>query len=129
MTRFDYTIAREGKWWMVAIPALDGLTQARRLSEAEHMARDYIAVSLDVPYSGVDVACTEIVIDGVDVLARRRHIETLHEEARRLEAASTKERQELVRELVVEDEVPVRDVGEMVGLSHQRVSQLVKQAS
>jgi hypothetical protein len=44
MQTYDVTLTREGRWWMVHIPALDGLTQARRLSEAELMAREYIAV-------------------------------------------------------------------------------------
>src|SRR5690242_16479877 len=43
------TVTREGKWWMVHIPELDGLTQARNLGEVEAQARDYIAVWLDVP--------------------------------------------------------------------------------
>jgi predicted RNase H-like HicB family nuclease len=41
-------VNREGKWWMVSIPELDGLTQARNEDEVEAMARDVIAVTLDV---------------------------------------------------------------------------------
>jgi hypothetical protein len=52
---YEVKVTREGKWWMVAIPAIDGLTQARRLSEAELMAKEYIAVTLDVPVESVDV--------------------------------------------------------------------------
>jgi hypothetical protein len=124
MTSYGYTVTREGKWWMVEIPDIDGLTQARRLGEAEDMARDYVAVSLDVPRSSVDVRCTAIVVDGADVLARQQRITELHERAQRLEEESAKAKRALARELV-EDEVPLRDVGSVVGLSHQRVSQLL----
>jgi hypothetical protein len=46
-------VTREGKWWMVHIPELDGLTQARNVAEIEGMARDYIAVTLEVPQETV----------------------------------------------------------------------------
>ncbi len=48
-------VRREGKLWLVEVPAIDGLTQARRLSEAQLMARELIAVTLGVPLSEVDV--------------------------------------------------------------------------
>ncbi|TCN51768.1 hypothetical protein EV641_109159 [Rhodococcus sp. SMB37] len=44
MTTYRVNVTREGKWWMVAIPELDELTQARRIGEAEAMARDLIAL-------------------------------------------------------------------------------------
>ncbi len=49
MNAYDVTVTRDGSWWMVEIPALDGLTQARRLSEVTEMSRSYVAVTLDVP--------------------------------------------------------------------------------
>lgn len=120
----DYTVTRDGKWWMISIPSLDGLTQARRLSEIDDMARDYVAVAQDIPYSQAEVACTAIMVDGVDVLARSREIEELHNEAQRLEDLSTQQRAELAKELV-QEAVPLRDVGEVIGVSYQRVHQLV----
>lgn len=119
-----YTVTREGKWWMIEIPSLDGLTQARRLSEVDDMARDYCAVALDQPHSQVEVECTAIVVDGLDVLAERRRIEGLHAEAERLEKESMHKRMVLAKTLV-DDDVPLRDIGEVIGVSHQRVAQLV----
>lgn len=53
---YEVEVTREAKWWMVSIPEIDGLTQARRLSEVEQMAREYIAVTLDVRFSTVRVS-------------------------------------------------------------------------
>jgi hypothetical protein len=66
---YEVKVTREGKWWMVAIPAIDGLTQARRLSEAELMAKEYIAVTLDVPIESVDVDALNLPNEvGLEVL-------------------------------------------------------------
>ncbi len=48
-------VTRDGDWWMISFAEIDGLTQARRLSEVSLMAREYIA------------ACTEVEVDDVDV--------------------------------------------------------------
>jgi len=52
---YDVDVTREGKWWMVSIPALDGLTQAYNLSEVEAMARSYIAVSQNADPDQIEV--------------------------------------------------------------------------
>ena len=51
MKTYEVTVSRDERWWMVAVPELGGVTQARRLDEVERMAREYIAVSTDVPLS------------------------------------------------------------------------------
>ncbi len=58
MSHYKATVTREGKWWMVHIPELGGLTQARRLGEDELMAREWVAVTLDVPLEDVTVTVT-----------------------------------------------------------------------
>ncbi|VXC31417.1 conserved hypothetical protein [Microbacterium sp. 8M] len=55
MKTYDAVIRPVGKWWMVSIPELDGLTQARSAKDAHDMAKDYIAVTLDVPADSFDV--------------------------------------------------------------------------
>lgn len=72
---YDVTVTRDGRWWMVGVPAIDGLTQARRLSEAA-------------------------------------------------EACALADSQSLAQELAAAN-IPVRDIGALLGLSYQRVSQLV----
>lgn len=55
-----HVTGREGRWWAVAIPQLgaDAVTQAARLADVAAEARDYIAVTLDVRPSTVDVRVT-----------------------------------------------------------------------
>ncbi len=123
-TTYDVEVYREGRWWMVAIPALDGLTQARRLSEVEEMAADYIAVSTDVPLSTVTVRVTQLRVAETDVLPTERRIEVLRRQAADAEAEIARLSAPLARELA-EHDVPVRDIGEVLGVSHQRAHQLV----
>jgi hypothetical protein len=46
---FDIEVTRDGSWWLIRIPEIDGLAQARRRSEVELMARSCIAVSTGIP--------------------------------------------------------------------------------
>ena len=52
---YDVETYRDGPWWMVRIPALDGLTQARSEDEIALMAREYIAVTTNVELEDVAV--------------------------------------------------------------------------
>jgi hypothetical protein len=51
----DIEVTRDGRCWMIHIPALDGLTQARFPTDIDDMAHDYIAVTLDIPIEDVRV--------------------------------------------------------------------------
>lgn len=124
MKTYDITVTREGKWWMIAVPAIDGLTQARRLSEITHMAVSLIAVTLDVPASQVGVNIVAMVVDGTDLVQRRRQIDAERQTALDAERKVAVLTMELVRQLDA-DHVPLRDIGEAVGVSFQRVHQLL----
>jgi hypothetical protein len=49
MSSFEVDFMRNGGWWMVHIPELGGLTQARFPGEVELTAREYIAVTTGTP--------------------------------------------------------------------------------
>jgi predicted RNase H-like HicB family nuclease len=128
MKTYDALVTRDGRWWMIEIPELDGLTQARRLDEVEKMAREYIAVTLDVPMSQVAVSVAGVEVAGQDLLEAKALVEELRRHAKQVE--------ELVADLTREfasalsnASVPVRDVSKVLGVSHQRVSQLVQSAA
>jgi hypothetical protein len=117
-------VTREGKWWMVAIPEIDGLTQARRLSEAELMAREYIALSQNVALDGVRVDTVLDAVGAINVVDTLAEIRKGRAQAAALEAESRRQTEQLARQLA-EAHVPVRDIGTMMGVSFQRAHQLV----
>lgn len=124
MKVYDITVTREGKWWMIDVPAVDGLTQARRLSEIKDMALSLIAVTLDVPASQVGVNIVAMIVDRIDLVERRQQIDTEREAVRDAERRVAALTMDLVRRLDA-DHVPLRDIGEAVGVSFQRVHQLL----
>lgn len=124
MSTHKVTVTREGKWWMVAIPEFDGLTQARRLGEVEEMARDWIALHLDVPVEEVAVDVRVDTVQGIEVAATLEGIEATRREAARNERVARESTIALAKQLA-QAEVPVRDIGSILGVSFQRAHQLV----
>ncbi|MEP6480005.1 MAG: hypothetical protein ABJB03_11475 [Rhodoglobus sp.] len=125
MKHYEAIVSRDGKWWMVSIPALDGLTQARRLSEAELMAREYIAVTLDVPLDQVEVTISVDAIGAVTGIASvLESVDSDRAQAAALERDASRQVSQLAKALAAES-VPVRDIGTMLRVSHQRAHQLV----
>ena len=125
MMAYDITVTREGKWWMVDVPAIEGLTQARRLSEIKDMAVSLISITLDLPPSQVGVNVVAIIVDGTNLMKLRQQIDTERDAARDAERKVAALTADLVRKLNADD-VPLRDIGEMVGVSFQRVHQLLR---
>ena len=124
MKRVSYgvTARREGRWWELRVPDLDLVTQSRRLARAEATARDLIATWLDVDPRSFDVqvlpavgddGLDRLISDAVDARAAAER------ESGRAKALTD----EVVNRLVARG-VPMRDIGEMLGISHQRVAQL-----
>ncbi|MQY28615.1 hypothetical protein NRB56_41990 [Nocardia sp. RB56] len=122
-----HVTGREGRWWSVEIPVLgaEAQTQARRLTDVEAEARDYISVALDIVPSTIEV---EVVIGDIgrahDVQRRSERIRAARAEAQRLEQEAQRETQSLAGELAAE-KIPVRDIATLVGTTFQRVGQLV----
>lgn len=115
---------RSGDWWAVRIPGVDGaFTQARRIDQIEAMARDVIALMLDVPEDSFDL---DVHVDlppeaeeGVRRLQKAR--QEAYDAQAGLTAAAGSAAQILVRDLGL----TVRDAGRILGVSHQRVDQLL----
>lgn len=57
---FHVDVEREEKWWMiyVTINGQQHITEARRLKNVFHMARDLIATVTDLPYDAFDIELT-----------------------------------------------------------------------
>jgi len=124
MKRFEVKVAREGRWWMVKIPEISGLTQARRLSEVAQMAREWIALNEDLALSEIDVAVVGVDVGGLDVAEAGELVSQLRDESKMIDDLIS----HITRETAVAlsaAQVPMRDISEVLGVSHQRVAQLV----
>ena len=114
---------REGGWWSVSIEELPGVfTQARRLDHVEDLVRDAIALWLEVSATSFDIALEAHLSDSLDELVART-LEARHEaehwatEAAQLTRAAASE--------LADKDLPLRDIGVILGVSHQRVKQLL----
>lgn len=116
-------VTRDGKWWMVDVPGF-GLTQARRLSEVETMARSLVAVVRDIDETDVEVEVHYAPVDGVDVAKQLAEIEKTRQLAADYDRQVREQTQALARALAAH-QVPQRDIGAVLGVSGQRANQLL----
>lgn len=125
---FKVEVTREGRWWMVRVPGIDGLTQARRLAEVETMAREFIALDQSIPLGDVSVAIVSVRLPGQrELLESADAVKELRERSIHLDRAATQEARAYAKWLTAES-IPVRDIAELLGVSPQRVSQLANSA-
>ena len=97
-------------------------TQVRRLDQAEAMARDAIAQMLGVPGETFEVDVQPVVPSDLRrLVAEARTTRTRSEQAS--EAAATATR--MAAEELVRRGLTMREAGVLLGLSHQRIAQLV----
>ncbi|MFT8637149.1 MAG: hypothetical protein ABF811_04215 [Pseudoclavibacter sp.] len=121
MTKSWKAIAELGdRWWIVTVPELGRGTQARTTDEIEPMAADLITAMTDEPHPCVEVEIRlpDDIRAALDEVARARTIEA---EQRRLAADQLR----LAARKLRAHRLPLRDIGSVLGVSHQRASQLV----
>ena len=122
--RYAAKAIRSGDWWAITIPELKGVhSQARRLDQAEAMAREAISLFLDIPDDSIEVTVEPVLpaalqADVDKALAVRGEAEELQREAATATARAA-------RELVRGAKLTVREAGQVLGVSHQRVAQLL----
>ena len=116
---------RAGDWWAISVPELRGVnTQARRLEKAEAMARDAIGLFLDVPQDSFDIQIEPVLPRDLQTkVGRVRKVRERAEVSQR-QAASVSA--EVADDLVRGAHLTVRDAGRVLGLSHQRIAQLLR---
>lgn len=122
---YRVAVERDGKFWFVSVPAVDRATQARHVREIEPMARDLIRVMLNL----TDEQAAALVLDidiavPPDAAALLTHARQLATDAERLRRESAIALREAARALHT-DGMPVRDIGGVLGVSHQRAHQLI----
>ncbi len=119
-----YTV-RARRWargWELHIDG-GGVTQARRLADAEMMARDYIALDLSVPAGSFAVEIIPEVGDGLDEETRKARKAVEEADSAQREAAAFSRR---VARALRGKGLTGRDIAAVLRVSPQRVSQLLK---
>lgn len=127
MSRTTYTVRayRSGNWWAIEVPQVPGaLSQARRLDQVEEMARDAISIVLEVDDDSFDVAVQPDLPESMAELTEA--VDQLRADAEQAEARLRQTRRRAIDALLAEG-LPQRDVGALLHLSHQRVSQLLRE--
>lgn len=114
---------RTGSWWAVEVVEHPGVfTQARRLDQVPSMVRDAVALVTTTNAQDITVTVVPVVPEMDEMVRDARAARAAAEDAQ--QAASEKIRH-AARSLVSHD-MTVRDAGELLGVSPQRISQLVK---
>lgn len=125
-TRTTYTARahREGSWWVAEVVGEGIATQARRLDLLESAVRDLIVAWHQVPAKSFDVEIEPEVPKGAAATVKRAR--RLRSDADRLQGEAAEATRHAAKALV-NSGLTVRDAGTLLGLSYQRVGQLVSQ--
>jgi DNA-directed RNA polymerase specialized sigma24 family protein len=120
MITITASAVRSGDWWAVSFDGPTGTfhTQARRLDLVGEMVRDI----LDMEGIGEAFINVVPVVSAEDEEAARATRAAAAEAARVADEASTRSRQTVAR--LRAEGLTVRDIGTLLGVSPQRVSQL-----
>ncbi|WP_031168809.1 hypothetical protein [Streptosporangium roseum] len=131
MNEFRVTAQRSGGWWALEVegPGLrrSAHTQVRRLDQVEETVRDLLALRFDVDVDGRLAATWKITVVpvlGDELAAEVAHTRELRREADRLRDDAVSHSREAARHLR-EQGLPHRDIGALLGVSHQAVSKLL----
>jgi len=121
MAKYRATVVRDGRFWLVQIDGV-GSTQARHLRELDEMSKDLIELM-----TGSDPTEFDIEYD----IRLPAEVEKHLQRSKELRAASAESQAAAAAEVRIaarqlhEQGIGLRDVGKVLGVSHQRAHQLV----
>lgn len=123
VTRYTVTAERGRRWWVLQCVEHPGaISEVARLDQAPTAMREAIAFVAQVDPSDVEVDLRPVVPDAVG--SHVRAAARLREEAHRANREAAAEARAAAR--VLRDAgLSVRDVGTVLGVSHQRAHQLL----
>lgn len=114
---------RDGKWWVFEIPEIDAGGQAMSLAEIPDEAQGVVAMWLDVDPETVDV---DVDVRGIDDARQAWSAgEAAEAAARRAQAEAAAQKRWAVVALTKEHGLSAADAGRVLGVSKQRVYQIV----
>ena len=119
----EATAYKEGKWWMVSIPDIDGLTQCKTIEKIPEQAADLAAVILDVPADQVTVNVAYTL--PADAEAAN---ESWHQAQGQLAAAKANVDARLadLARTLKDQGYTLKDIGALTGYTFQRIAQILK---
>ncbi len=126
VTTYRVVATQEERFWLLSVPELDVVTQAKTLDRAEATVRDLIAVWLDVPSDSFAVEIEPRLDDEWMKLLRDTR------DARATADRASARASELLRTSVTtlhDAGLSAREVGSLVGVSYQRVQQLLAEGA
>jgi predicted RNase H-like HicB family nuclease len=116
-------VTRTGDWWAIEVPEVPGVfTQVKRLDQVEEMVQDAVALMTDTEPEAVVVHVSPVLPDAIESDVRRAR--ELSAELARLQEEASAVTREVVVKLRDIQHLSVRDVGKILEVSPQRVSQL-----
>ncbi len=127
MKRYTVTYERdEDGWWVASVQGVRGVhTQGRTIGDARHRVREALALEI-----GDRAAETAEIKDDVKLPAKGRKKVLAAVVARERAEAEKAKAQESIAEAVrvlKKLRLSMRDAGDLIGLSHQRVQQLLQE--
>lgn len=125
MRTYTVQVFRDNGFWILEVPELCVVGQARALSKAHDTARELVAMWLDVPVDQVRVVLDYGRIDpeAVELAAGARSEQAQAEELSRGAAGRLRQ---AARRLVHTDGLSLRDAAMVLGVTFGRVQQLLK---
>lgn len=123
VTSYHVTVQRGDSHWLIHVVEIDRWTQARRLGETGAMIRDLIAVMTEVDPESVEFTMDlQLPLDAQQHVARA---ELLREESAKAQREAA-EQWRAAASVLSDKGLTVREIGEVLHVSHQRAQQLVK---
>ncbi len=117
MASYTADVRKGTRYWIVSVPEIGQVTQARSIEELNTMTRDLIDV--------VNGDKTPEIAYSYDLPPEVAEAVELKRQAAELEARAM-ETQGVAAKKLHELGVSLRDIGRLLGISHQRAHQLVK---
>jgi hypothetical protein len=123
VTEYKAIVTRSDPGWSIYVPDVDRHTYAAHLREIEIMARDLVQVMTELPLEDITVA-VQLPADLADAIAAMRITRD------GLTAAETAARtaQQTAATALRDVGAPLRDIALALGVSHQRVHQVLEEA-
>lgn len=120
MSAWQALAERDDRWWVVRVEGV-GVTQGRTVREARAMAKDLVRIMADEKDPVVDVVFR---VGDIDATAEAARVQRLLADAKQAQDVAGREQRDVVRRLL-RSGLTGSDVAAVLGVSPQRVSQLV----